>query len=192
MTELYLASQSPRRADLLRQMAVDFEVLRVQVPETPEPAEPAQRYVARVALAKAEAGRRHCPRPDLPVLGADTAVVLDDGILGKPADEDEAAAFLARLSGQRHQVMTAVAVVGNRTECAINITEVRFRTLDAAEIHRYVNTGEPMDKAGGYGIQGLGGVFVQSLNGSYSSVVGLPLFETAGLLAPYGLPRNLR
>ncbi len=192
VTELFLASQSPRRAELLCQIGIDFEVVGVEVPEMPEVGEAPVRYVSRVAMAKAEAGRRCHQGTELPVLGADTSVVLDNTILGKPNSEEEACAFLTRLSGGRHQVMTAVAVVGHHCNSLVSITDVVFRTLNSREIHKYVASGEPMDKAGAYGIQGLGGVFAASINGSYSGVVGLPVFETAQLLVPYGLPRHLQ
>ncbi len=184
---LVLASQSPRRADLLKQMGLSFEVMPADVDETPRPGEPAAEYVARLACDKARAVSQ--ARPEAWVLGSDTSVVLGNEILGKPADADEARATLARLSGQTHQVMTAVALA-RRQDCQVRlvVTDVRFRTLTAEEIHAYVNSGEPMDKAGSYGIQGLGGIFVESLQGSYSAVVGLPLLETAALLANAGCP----
>ena len=144
-------------------------------------------YVLRIAAAKARAGRTAAPRPALPVLGADTAVVCDDRILGKPADRDDALAMLRLLSGRTHRVLTAVAVVGSGEGVAVSETEVTFRAIAEAEALAYWATGEPRDKAGAYGIQGLGALFVERLSGSYSGVVGLPLFETACLLAAEGV-----
>ena len=187
MMSLILASQSPRRADLLTQMGLVFDVMPADVDETPRPGEPARAYVARLACDKARAVAQM--RPEAWVLGSDTSVVLGDEILGKPADAADARATLARLSGQTHQVMTAVALARGQ-DCEVNVvvTDVRFRPIAAEEIHAYVSSGEPMDKAGSYGIQGLGGIFVESLQGSYSAVVGLPLLETAALLANAGCP----
>jgi septum formation protein len=135
--------------------------------------------------AKARAGRTQ--RPDRPVLGADTAVVVDDTILGKPAGRDDAIAMLGRLSGREHRVLTAVALAGERDESRLSVSHVRFRPVDAAEAAAYWDTGEPADKAGGYAVQGLGALFVESLSGSYSGVMGLPLFETGELLRRAGI-----
>ncbi|MBI43270.1 Maf family protein [Marinobacter lutaoensis] len=187
MTSLILASGSPRRAELLAQMGLAFEVCPADVDETPVAGETPEAYVARLAREKALAVA--AARPDARVLGADTSVVLGQEILGKPEGPEQAVATLARLSGCRHRVLTAVALV-HRGECRSRLvaTEVVFRPLTRSEIEAYVASGEPMDKAGSYGIQGLGGIFVKELRGSYSAVVGLPLLETAGLLADAGFP----
>lgn len=189
MAILYLASASPRRAELLRQIAVPFSTLIAAIDETPRPGEPAPVYVERLARAKAAAAlARLDPTEPACVLGADTAVLLDGRILGKPADRDDARAMLGALSGREHQVLTAVAVAdGQRCLARVVPTRVRFRDVTAAEIAAYWATGEPQDKAGGYAIQGLGAVFVSHLEGSYSAVVGLPLGETAQLLAQFGI-----
>lgn len=187
MPSIILASASPRRAVLLEQIGLAFSVQPADVDETPKNGEPPEQYVQRLARDKALAVSASAP--DCLVLGADTTVVLDGRILGKPADANDARAMLGRLSGATHQVMTAVALAQNgRSQCRLVITEVCFRELSAAEIDAYIATGEPMDKAGGYGIQGLGGIFINELRGSYSSVVGLPLQETAALLEDAGYP----
>ncbi|MGC8121156.1 Maf family protein [Marinobacter sp. VGCF2001] len=187
MSGLILASASPRRAELLRQIGVSFRVMPAEIDETPQPAEPARDYVERLAREKALAVSRAAP--DVLVLGSDTSVVLNGEILGKPASEAEAGDMLQRLSGNTHQVMTSVALAqADQCQALVVVTDVTFRELEAAEINAYVATGEPMDKAGGYGIQGLGGIFVRELRGSYSAVVGLPLRETAELLASAGDP----
>ena len=187
MRSIVLASASPRRADLLRQIGLPFRVRAVDLDETPEPDEAPDRYVERLARAKAMAGLAH-HRQAL-VIGADTTVVGDDGMLAKPVDAAQAHAMLTSLSGRSHRVMTAVALAGEHGCFArLVTTEVRFRALSNDEIAAYCQTGEPLDKAGGYGIQGRGGVFVERLWGSYSGVVGLPLEETAMLLAQAGAP----
>ncbi len=186
MPQIVLASASPRRAELLTQIGVDFTVTPAHIDETPRPLESPSDYVIRMAREKALAIYRE---GDGMVVGADTSVVLGDRILGKPPSVEAAEAMLRLLSGSVHQVLTAVALVC-RGDCRVTLvtTDVSFRTLAPQEIAAYVATGEPMDKAGGYGIQGLGGVFVNRLQGSYSAVVGLPLEETAGLLAAAGWP----
>ena len=183
--DIHLASTSPRRRELLAQIGVRHDVVPVVVDETPRPAEAPAEYVLRLALAKARAG--HALRGDRPVLGADTAVVVDDRILGKPLDRDDALGMLARLAGREHRVLTAVAVVGEREETRLSVSHVRFRPIDAAEAAAYWATGEPADKAGGYAVQGLGAIFVESIAGSYSGVMGLPLFETGELLRRAGI-----
>ncbi|WP_428944375.1 Maf family protein [Pantoea sp. FN060301] len=191
MVSLYLASGSPRRRELLTQLGLRFERLSTQIEEQKLPDEEAEAYVRRLAREKAQAGVAVAER-DLPVLGADTIVVLNNEVLEKPAD-DAAAAMLAKLSGQTHRVMTAVALADRhqQLEC-LTITEVTFRSLTAEDIAAYVASGEPMDKAGGYGIQGLGGNFVRKINGSYHAVVGLPLVETAELLSHFESLREVR
>lgn len=184
---LLLASQSPRRQELLRQIGVRFAVLTVPVPEIPEPGELPADYVQRLALAKARAGSRL--RPDLPVLGADTVVVHRGHILEKPRDREHGLAMLTSLGGDSHQVLTGVALCcGDLQQVQVVTTEVQFRPINPTEAERYWDTGEPADKAGGYGIQGLGAVFVARLAGSYSNVVGLPLTETQALLAQFDVP----
>lgn len=197
---IYLASRSPRRRELLRQIDVDFDLLLFReaeradgdVDETPLPGEAVEDYVARLALMKARAGVRRLQMRRLlmrPVLGADTTLDLDGTIIGKPASPAEACEILARLSGRTHRVLTAVALADeHRAECLTSISEVRFRDLGADEIVRYVDTGEPIDKAGAYGIQGRAAIFVADIRGSHSGIMGLPLYETAGLLARFGLP----
>ena len=191
---VYLASRSARRRDLLKQIGVGFEVLLFRdqhgrvpdVDETPHPGELPEDYVLRVCREKAELGwkrlqQRNLPR--LPVLAADTTVCLDNAILGKPADRDQAAAMLRSLAGREHRVLTAVAVqFADWFDMSVNETFVRFRDLPEREILDYVDTGEPLDKAGGYAIQGRAAVFITEIRGSYSGVVGLPLCETAQLL----------
>lgn len=183
--DIHLASQSPRRRELLAQIGIRHDVIDVEVDETPRAGEAPAEYVLRLALAKARAGHRL--RPDRPVLGADTAVVQDDRILGKPLDRQDAAAMLAQLSGREHRVLTAVALVGDREQTRLSVSHVRFRPIDAAEAAAYWETGEPADKAGGYAVQGLGALFVESIGGSYSGVMGLPLFETGELLRRAGI-----
>ncbi|CAE6896546.1 Maf family protein [Ectopseudomonas khazarica] len=189
MAELFLASASPRRRELLAQIAVPCVTQIASIDETPLPAEPAAVYVERLALEKARAGLRALgERADAVVLGADTAVVLDGRILGKPADFAESREMLLSLSGRSHQVMTAVALVGaGRESSQVVSSEVSFRTLGEAEIAAYWASGEPCDKAGSYGIQGLAAVFVNRVQGSYSAVVGLPLCETAEMLGQFGI-----
>jgi septum formation protein len=181
---IYLASKSPRRAELLRQIHVAFEPVDVDIPEQAAPGEAPEAYVRRVALEKARAGGRRLQSPEAAVLGADTAVVIDGAILGKPRDRDDALAMLARLSGRSHRVFSAVALTsGAGEDSAVSVSEVRFREIGADERQWYWDTGEPADKAEAYAIQGLGAVFVKHLSGSYSGVMGLPLYETGRLLA---------
>jgi len=184
---LLLASASPRRRELLLQLGVPHIARGADVDETPQPAESAHDYVARIATAKASALRHG--ESSLPVLGADTVVVLDRVIYGKPRGRDDALAMLARLSGRVHEVLTAVALADGRgVALAVNVSAVRFRTLGAQECRDYWDSGEPQDKAGSYAIQGFAAAFIESLHGSYSGVMGLPLFETAGLLRAAGVP----
>lgn len=187
MASIILASASPRRSELLEQIGVRFSVQPASIDETPQTAEVPGDYVERLAREKALAVSLSFPGKL--VLGSDTSVVLNNAILGKPSNEREARAMLAQLSGTTHQVLTAIALVQEaHCESCLVTTEVTFRSLSEDEIAAYVATGEPMDKAGSYGIQGLGGIFVKELKGSYSAVVGLPLQETAALLADAGCP----
>lgn len=188
---LYLASQSPRRRELLAQLGLTPQRLSVAVDETPYPGEPPEDYVQRLALDKARAGLAvlHSREAgEAVVLGADTCVVVDDEILGKPRNRETALAMLEALSNRRHQVLSAVALCDGRQEdWRVQCSQVEFRALSPDECQRYWDSGEPADKAGAYGIQGLGAVFVRDLQGSYSGVMGLPLFETAELLANFGI-----
>lgn len=188
---IYLASQSPRRRELLEQVGIAYDVIEVAVDETPQEGESVEVYAVRLARAKAETGWRRLgatpARPPQPVLGADTVVVIDDEILGKPVDRDAALAMLARLSGRTHRVLTAVALCDGTTAHRLSETRVVFRPLSSAEARAYWDTGEPADKAGAYGIQGRGAIFVTRIEGSYSGVVGLPLYETVELLTAAGI-----
>lgn len=187
--KVILASASPRRADLLTQLGLSFRTSPVDIDETPIPGEAAADYVGRLSRDKARAGFRREEEANALVLGSDTTVVLDGRILGKPADREEARMMLLALSGRTHQVMTGVALASHSgTDVRVSTTDVTFRTLDEREVDAYCDTGEPMDKAGAYGIQGRGGAFVTSITGSYSAVVGLPLDVTAALLTRAGLP----
>jgi septum formation protein len=192
MTMLYLASGSPRRQELLTQLGVSFERLLPGIEEQRQPDESAQHYVSRLAREKAQAGVAIAPQ-DLPVLGSDTIVVLEGEVLEKPRDAEHAAVMLRQLSGQTHQVMTAVALADRQQtiDCLV-MTEVTFRVLSEEDIQGYIASGEPMDKAGAYGIQGLGGCFVRKINGSYHAVVGLPLVETYELLSNFNSLREQR
>lgn len=188
MTQLYLASGSPRRRELLNQIGVPFTVVSAPIDETPLPGEAPAAYVERLAQAKAVAGFAYTDGAGV-VLGADTTVVLDGQILGKPENREQALAMLGDLSKREHQVLTAVALTdGQRSISRCVSTTVRFRTISFEEALRYWDSGEPVDKAGGYAIQGLGAVFVSGIEGSYSAVVGLPLSETAELLEQFGVP----
>ncbi|MCF6252606.1 MAG: Maf family nucleotide pyrophosphatase [Methylococcaceae bacterium] len=190
--QLVLASASPRRKELLDQIGVSYTVYPVDIDETPKQSEIPQDYVFRVAAEKAAVCMLTLNSP-LPVLAADTSVVIDGCILGKPENKEHAHAMLNKLSGNWHSVYSAVSL----RCCAINeeikhfqalsITEVKFRTIQPHEIQAYWETGEPLGKAGAYAIQGLASVFVESINGSFSGVVGLPLFETAELLSKQGI-----
>ncbi|MGE1174006.1 nucleoside triphosphate pyrophosphatase [Pseudomonas sp. BW7P1] len=190
MKPLYLASGSPRRRELLTQIGVPFTAVSADIDETPFAHESPSAYVERLARGKADAGRRSVVSgKPFCVLGADTAVVLDGKILGKPVDEADACAMLMMLSGKEHEVLTAIAVLeGERCESQVVRSLVRFRAISREEAAAYWASGEPKDKAGGYGIQGLGAVFVAGLNGSYSAVVGLPVCESAELLGRFGIP----
>lgn len=186
---LHLASKSPRRRELLIRLGVPFRAIDVEIPEVRGPAEAPRDYVARVAGEKARAGLERLGDVDgALVIGADTEVVLDGEVFGKPAHADDAAGMLARLSGRVHQVLSAVAVrSGDRSLGVVSVTEVEFGPLSQAQIAAYVESGEPMGKAGGYAIQGGAEAFVARLVGSHSGVMGLPLYETARLLGQFGI-----
>ncbi|HEY8053602.1 MAG: Maf family protein [Steroidobacterales bacterium] len=188
---LCLASVSPRRRELLNQIGVRYLVESADIDETVRPGEPASAYVTRIARDKALAVRSRGMA--LPVLAADTTVVVDEVICGKPRGEADCVAMLQRLSGRTHQVLTAVALAGaHGVDELLSASAVRFRALSAAECVAYWRGGEPRDKAGGYAIQGHGAVFIEHLSGSYSGVMGLPLFETAQLLRAAGVPYGQR
>ena len=196
---IYLASRSPRRRELLRQIGVSFELLFLRedprrgrdVDETALPHEAAQDYVVRLARAKAELAARVAPQRGLrphPALGADTTVVFEGAVIGKPDGAEDAIRMLSALSGREHQVMTAVALaLRDRIESVVSISTVEFRVLEPAEIERYVATGEPHGKAGAYAIQGRAAAFITRIAGSYSGIMGLPLAETAQLLRKFDI-----
>ena len=183
-----LASQSPRRQELLQQIGVRYALLPVNVDETPVANESAEDHVQRLALAKARAGWSSLgEKRRLPVIGADTVVIANETIMGKPRDRQQAIEMLLSLSASTHRVLTAVALVAERSLVRLNVSRVTFRTLSLSECEAYWDTGEPADKAGAYAIQGLGAAFIMRLEGSYSGVMGLPLFETAELLQACGI-----
>lgn len=197
---IYLASRSPRRRELLKQIGINFELMLLRedarrgadVDETPLPDEAAEAYVLRMARTKAEIAARVVGQRGLllqnPVLAADTTVELEGRIIGKPAGVEDAVEMLGRLSGREHRVITAVALMRrDQLETGTSVSTVRFRELSAQEIRRYVASGEPLDKAGAYAIQGRAGAFVTRIEGSYSGIMGLPLAETAGLLKKFGI-----
>jgi len=196
---IYLASRSPRRRELLAQIGVGFDLLLLRddlvrgqdVDERPLPGEHPHDYVLRISHAKAEVGWLRVQQrrlPHFPVLAADTAVVLNDRIMGKPANRDEAMEMLRALSGKRHEVLTAVAVThAGRIEQKLSASIVQFGKLTDHAVRRYAMTGEPLDKAGAYAIQGHAAAFIEKIEGSYSGVMGLPLYETAELLACFGV-----
>jgi septum formation protein len=198
---IYLASASPRRRELLRQIGVQFDVLVFRVGERGEDAdvdeslqadEKAERYVERLALTKASAGVKRLlwrKLPRQPVLAADTAIELDNKIIRKPTDINDAHDILQQLSGRSHRVLTAVAVSdGEKIRSMMSTSEVRFKPLSDDNIRHYISTGEPLDKAGAYGIQGFAATFIEEIHGSYSGIMGLPLFETAALLTVFDYP----
>ncbi|HUX65460.1 Maf family protein [Sulfuricella sp.] len=197
--KIYLASRSPRRRELLAQIGVGFELLLLRddlargmdVDESPLPGENPHDYVLRVSHAKAEVGWLRVQQrrlPHFPVLAADTAVVLNGRIMGKPANRDAAMEMLLALSGKRHEVLTAVAVANaGRIEQKLSASIVQFGKLTNHAVRRYAMTGEPLDKAGAYAIQGHAAAFIEKIEGSYSGVMGLPLYETAELLASFGI-----
>jgi len=197
---LYLASKSSRRQALLRQLGIEFDTLLLReaagrerdVVEETRDAEPAAHYVERMARTKAQVGWQRMQNRKLAeraVLGADTEVVLDGEVFGKPRNADDATRMMRRLAGRTHQVLTAVALRHHDgTDVEVSVSRVTLRRLGAAELERYVATGEPFDKAGGYAVQGLAAAFISRLEGSYSGVVGLPLYETSSLLVRAGMP----
>jgi septum formation protein len=200
MTAIYLASRSPRRRELLKQIGARFDPLLLRlasprggpdVDELQHADESAADYVLRTAREKAAFGLKVLSMRSMlyrPVLAADTVVVVEGDVLGKPANPEEAAAFMRRLSGRTHEVRTAIALaIQGPVLTDVSVSTVRFRALEDAEIRRYCATSEPYDKAGGYGIQGLAAIFIERIEGSYTGVMGLPLYETAQLLAKAGI-----
>ena len=185
--QLILASASPRRQVLLKQVGIAFRQQVAEIDETPLDNEAAEDYVVRLALEKARAVRQHSAADGLPVLGADTAVVIDGRPLGKPENLAHARQMLQLLSGREHRVMSAVALVKNRKTVQLSVSRVWFRPLSENEIDAYWRTGEPQDKAGAYAIQGVGAIFIERLEGSYTGVMGLPLYETGQLLQEFGI-----
>lgn len=181
MMKIALASKSPRRRELLDQIGIEYKVLDIEIDESWNGTEMPEDYVCRIAIEKARAGKALI-KEDIPVLAADTAVVLDGKILGKAENRDDAIAMLEKLSGKTHNVLSAVTVINVQERTIVNISKVTFRTLKKEEIEAYCNTDEPIGKAGGYAIQGKAAIFIERLEGSYSGVMGLPLFETQQLL----------
>jgi septum formation protein len=181
---IYLASRSPRRRELLQQMGVDFAVISADVDESVRPEEPPAVYVQRIAREKAQTGLSSLNGLEIrPVLAADTAVIVDGEIFGKPVNDDAARLMLKQLSANTHQVMTAVALAYNGDiRVALSVSDVRFARLTHANIDWYVATGEGQDKAGSYAVQGLGALFIEEIKGSYSGIMGLPVRETGQLL----------
>lgn len=189
---LVLASASPRRQELLTQIGVQFEVRVPDIDEQRRPGEMPEPYVCRLAEEKSRAGMALAPRSALPVLGADTIVVCEGQILGKPTNRDDAIAMLELLSGREHTVLTAVCLSSStRSELLLAPSRVRFRTLHTDDLLAYWDSGEPIGKAGAYAIQGLAAMFVEHLKGSYSGVMGLPLYETAQLLRQFDVATGL-
>ncbi len=186
--QIYLASNSPRRQELLHQMGVEFAVIPQFAEENHLSNESPEDFVARLALAKASDGLARLNKQNIPVLGSDTAVILDGKILGKPEGREDAIAMLMSLSNRSHQVLTAVALNNNvHSAKLISTTEVSFAKLTLKMCENYWQTGEPVDKAGSYGIQGRGALFIHHINGSYSGVMGLPIYETQMLLQKFNL-----
>ena len=186
---IILASASPRRAQLLTQLGVCFDVLPQAIDETPQSGESATELSLRLAHEKAQSALADAGDDGALVLGSDTVVDVDDTLLGKPVNGEDAVRMLLQLSGRIHRVCTVVSVASRESSASrLSETRVQFREITDSEAHAYWNTGEPKGKAGGYAIQGGGAVFVESISGSYSGVMGLPLFETAALLAEFGVP----
>ncbi len=179
--KIYLASTSPRRKQLLTQIGVDFETIDIDIDETWDGREPTKTYVKRIALEKARAAKSKVHNK-LPVLAADTCVVLDNLILGKAETKEAAAEMLGQLSGRTHHVYTAVALITETEQVCLNVSHVSFRPLSDADILQYCETEEPLGKAGAYAIQGKAAAFIERLEGSYSGVMGLPLYEVAEIL----------
>lgn len=190
MKRIILASASPRRSELLKNIGLEFIKYPALVPEEIFPYESPEEGAKRLALTKARYAAENCNYDEGLIIAADTVVVLDEKVLGKPEDEKEAYDMLAMLSGRSHQVITAVClkdIASNKTLLEVEITKVYFRLLETGEIWHYIKTGEPMDKAGAYGIQGLGALFVERIEGCYFNVVGLPLYRLYNMLRDMGV-----
>ncbi len=186
--QLYLASASPRRQDILQQMGLVFSVVAQNIEEQYQPDESAQDYVLRLAVEKSKDGLKGLPRQNIPVLGADTIVAVDGKILEKPENREHGIEMLLSLSGRTHQVMTAVALSNeNKIQSSFSVSEVLFAPLSRKICENYWQTGEPVDKAGSYAVQGQGALFIKNINGSYSGVMGLPIYETGLLLNQFGI-----
>ena len=194
--QIYLASQSPRRRALIEQLGIHYQTLHVEVDESPRSGEAPADFVTRLAKEKACAGWQMVAEQSIPVVGADTCIVLDQEIIGKPKNREQGIGLLSRYSGRAHQVITGVAMVGPDAgkydadvvqHVRVNTSTVTFRTITDDECERYWQTGEPVGKAGGYAIQGKAAVFIEKLEGSYSGVMGLPLFEFAELISMFGI-----
>jgi septum formation protein len=187
MTFIYLASTSPRRRELLGQLGVDFDVLNIDIDETPFVDEKPDAYVQRMAVEKSKAGWANCKSAQSIVIAADTSVIIDQQILGKPDSPAHAKQMLSTLSGRSHQVMSAVAVMSEqKLSVKLNVNTVRFCTISDEQLEWYLTTNEGADKAGGYAVQGLAAQFIEYIEGSYSGIMGLPLHETALLLKQAG------
>lgn len=186
--QLYLASSSPRRQEILQQMGITFSVVPQNIEEQYLPDESPQNYVLRLAVEKSKDGLKGQIKQNIPVLGADTIVVLDGKVLEKPDNREHGIEMLLSLSGHTHQVMTAVALGNdNKIESAISVSEVLFSSLSRKICENYWQTGEPADKAGSYAVQGQGALFIKNINGSYTGVMGLPIYETGLLLNQFGI-----
>ena len=185
---IYLASSSSRRAELLHQIGVDFKVLKLNVDEAPLELEAPGQYVCRVAKAKADAAGQVVDVEGIPILAADTIISIDNRIVGKPSNQANCNCILSKLSGRTHTVLTCLALrFEGQTHLELSVNQVRFRVIGEAEMDAYCSSKEPLDKAGAYAIQGKAAIFVEKLEGSYSSVMGLPLFETAKILKKVGI-----
>lgn len=186
--QVYLASKSPRRRELLQQIGLKFESLEVDVDEQIITDELADQYVARLAIAKAEAGSERIKNSSVPVIGSDTCIWHEGRIIGKPSSKSHALKILQELSGTNHEVYTGVAISnGESTKSIVQCSRVTLASISETEMEAYWTTGEPQDKAGAYAIQGLGAIFISQLEGSYSGIMGLPLYETAQLLKQFDI-----
>ncbi|WP_455220449.1 Maf family protein [Kaarinaea lacus] len=194
--QIYLASQSPRRRALIEQLGIHYQTLDVDVDESPQPGEIPADFVTRLALEKARAGWQLVAKQSVPVVGADTCILLDQHIVGKPENREEGIQLLKRYSGRAHQVVTGIAIVGPKLgqqgtdivqHVRINTSTVTFRVVTNEECEQYWETGEPIGKAGGYAIQGKAAIFIEKLEGSYTGVMGLPLCEFAELISLFGI-----
>jgi len=185
--KLVLASASPRRAELLQQMGLEFDIQAVDIDETVQQDEQPEAYVRRLALEKARASKALCPESHCLVLGSDTAVVVDNEVFGKPESKQHAFDMLRRLSGRTHTVLTSVAILGEEELCVVCKSEVSFTSISEQQLEWYWSSGESIGKAGAYGIQGKAAIFIKRLEGSFSAVMGLPIYETAQLLEQQGL-----